>query len=214
LGNKMKKVVILFGLVLGWAQNGYTAEGGLIGDAAAGENQSAVCGACHGADGNSAAPFPKLAGQGEKYLLKQMLDIRDGARSVPTMAGQLDTKSDQELADLAAYYAAQARGGGQTDPELLALGEKIYRSGIAERKVAACTACHSPRGLGNAPAGYPALAGQHAQYIADQLRAYRKGQEDPSGRTNDGDVRIMRTTAFGLSDKEIEAVASYVAGLN
>jgi len=93
------------------------------------------------------------------------------------------------------------------------LGAKIYRSGVAERNVAACIACHSPTGQGNAPAGFPALAGQHAQYVADQLRAYRKGYEDTTGRTNDGDAKIMRTTAFGLSDGEIEAVSSYVAGL-
>ena len=78
---------------------------------------------------------------------------------------------------------------------------------------AACIACHSPTGKGNAPAGYPALAGQHAQYVADQLRAYRQGYEDPAGRTNDGDTKIMRATAFGLSDLEIEAVSSYVSGL-
>jgi len=171
------------------------------------------CKSCHGADGNGIAPFPKLAGQGGKYLIKQMQDIRDGARSVPTMAGQLTGKSEQDLADIAAHYASQSRSGGQTDPELLELGEKIYRGGIPARSVAACTACHSPTGQGNAPAGYPALAGQYPQYVADQLRAYRKGQEDPEGRTNDGDTRIMRTTAFGLSDKEIKAVSSYVAGL-
>jgi cytochrome c553 len=83
---------------------------------------------------------------------------------------------------------------------------------VADRKVAACMACHSPTGQGNAPAGFPSLAGQHAQYVADQLRAYRKGYEDPTGRTNDAD-KVMRATAFGLSDKEIEAVSSYVSGL-
>lgn len=211
----MKKVAILFGLALGWAQTGFTADASLVGDAAAGKAQTAVCGACHGPDGNSAVPtFPKLAGQGEKYLLKQLRDIRDGARPVPTMAGQLDGKSNQDLADIAAYFASQTRTGGQTDPALLALGESVYRGGIPERKVAACTACHSPTGSGNAPAGFPALAGQHADYIAAQLIAYRKGYEDETGRTNDGDIRIMRTTAFGLSDKEIQAVASYAAGLH
>ena len=119
----------------------------------------------------------------------------------------------QDLADIAAYYAAQAHSGGQTDPELLALGEKVYRNGVAERNVAACSACHSPTGSGNAPAGFPALGGQHAEYTALQLRAYRKGYEDASGRTNDGDAKIMRTTAFGLSDGEIDAVSSYIAGL-
>lgn len=209
----MNKLATLLGLSLGWATYSFAAGDVVSGDADAGKNQVAVCGACHGADGNGIAPFPKLAGQGEKYLIKQMQDIRDGARSVPTMAGQLDGKSEQDLADIAAFYAAQARSGGQTDPELLALGESIYRGGIAERNVAACTACHSPTGKGNAPAGYPALAGQHAQYVADQLRAYRKGEQDPEGRTNDGETRIMRNTAFGLSDMEIEAVSSYVAGL-
>ena len=107
----------------------------------------------------------------------------------------------------------QQSTGGQTNPKLLELGAKIYRSGVADRNVAACIACHSPTGQGNAPAGFPALAGQHAQYIADQLRAYRKGYEDPEGRTNDGEAKIMRTNASGLSDNDIEAVSSYIAGL-
>ena len=207
----MKKVLILAGSVmLGLSQ----ATAAQTGDAASGKELSVTCSACHGADGNSAAPaFPKLAGLGEKYLLKQMKDIRDGARPVPTMAGQVDNMSDQQLADLAAFYDSQPRSGGQTNPDLVALGEKVYRAGVAERKVAACTACHSPNGKGNAPAGFPALAGQHADYIAAQLKAYRKGYEDETGRTNDGDTKIMRTTAFGLSDKEIEAVASYASGL-
>ncbi len=211
----MKKIAILLGLALGCAQSGYAADANPTGDAAAGKSQVAVCGACHGADGNSAAPnFPKLAGQGEKYLFKQLKDIRDGARPVPTMAGQLDGKSNQDLADIAAYFAGQARTGSQTDPDLLALGESVYRGGIPERKVAACTACHSPTGKGNAPAGFPSLGGQHAEYIAAQLLAYRKGYEDATGRVNDGDSMIMRITAFGLSDREIEAVASYAAGLH
>ena len=125
-----------------------------------------------------------------------------------------DGKSDQQLADIAAFYNSQPRSGSQTDPELLALGEKVYRAGIAERKVAACTACHSPTGKGNGPAGFPALGGQHAEYIEAQLRAYRQGYEDEAGRTNDGDTMIMRSTAFGLSDLEIKAVSSYIAGLH
>ncbi len=209
----MKRVAVLLSLTLGWASSGIAADVHLVGDAAAGKTKSVACGACHGADGNSTAPFPKLAGQGEKYLLKQLRDIRDGVRPVPTMAGQLDGKSDQDLADIAAYFASQSRSGGQTDPALQALGASIFRAGIPARNVAACSACHSPTGVGNAPGGFPALAGQHAQYVADQLRAYRKGYEDPAGRTNDGDTKIMRTIAFGLSDKEIDAVSSYVEGL-
>lgn len=209
----MKKIALVAGLALGLSQTAFSATKP-EGDAGAGKAQIAVCSACHGADGNGAAPFPKLAGQGEKYLYKQLQDVRDGARAIPTMVGQLDNKSDQDLADIAAFYASQNATGGQTDPELLALGQKVYRAGVAQRNVAACTACHSPTGAGNAPAGYPSLSGQHAQYIADQLRAYRKGNEDPTGRTNDGDTRIMRSTAAGLTDMEIEAVASYIAGLN
>lgn len=211
----MKKVATVICLaiapILGFAPTTFAAEAG---NAETGKTHTLVCGACHGADGNSAAPFPKLAGQGEKYLIKQMMDIRDGARPVVTMTGQLNAKTDQDIADIAAYYASQTASIGRTDPELLALGKKVYRAGVAERNVAACSACHSPTGSGNAPAGYPALSGQHSQYIADQLRAYRKGKEDPAGRTNDGDAQIMRTTAFGLSDKEIEAVSSYISGLN
>lgn len=210
----MKKVLVLCSALLGFAHAAAAASPYIEGDAAAGEPMTAVCTACHGADGNSQAPnFPKLAGLGERYLYKQLMDIRDGARPIPTMAGQLNDMSDQDLADIAAFYSAQQISGAQSDPELIALGEKVYRAGVAERKVAACTGCHSPTGKGNAPAGYPVLAGQHPEYIAAQLRDYRKGYEDPEGRTNDGDTRIMRSNAFGLSDMEIEAVASYAAGL-
>ncbi|QIB65678.1 c-type cytochrome [Kineobactrum salinum] len=209
----MKKVFILC-VLAAMAQFATASTPFLDGDAAAGEQLTASCAACHGPDGNSPSPtFPKLAGQSERYLFKQLLDIRDEARPVPTMAGQLDGMNDQQLADLAAFYASQQGSGSQTDPDLLALGEKVYRAGVAERNVAACIACHSPTGQGNAPAGFPALAGQHPEYIAQQLRMYRKGYENPEGRTNDGDIRIMRSNAFGLSDMEIEAVASYAAGL-
>jgi len=186
----------------------------LKGDAAAGEGKAVTCGACHGADGNSVVPnFPKLAGLGEKYLLKQMQDIRDGRRMVAAMAGQVDNMSDQDLADIAAFYDDKARTPELADADLLELGRKVYMSGIMDRKVAACSGCHSPTGKGNGPGGFPGLAGQHADYIAAQLKMFRKGYEDPAGRTNDGDSKIMRTTAFELSDLEIEAVSSYAAGL-
>ena len=184
------------------------------GDSEAGQAKAATCVACHGIDGNSAVPtFPKLAGLGHKYLLKQMQDIRDGRRPVALMAGQVDNMSDQDLADIAAFYNAQSRTGGMADPEKVALGRKVYLAGIAERQVPACSGCHSPTGNGNGPAGYPALGGQHAEYISAQLKMFRKGYEDPSGRTNGGEAKIMRTTAFRMSDMEIEAVASYIAGL-
>jgi len=159
------------------------AAGSLVGDAAAGQAKAVTCGACHGADGNSAVPnFPKLAGLGEKYLLKQMKDIRSGLRPVAAMAGQVDNMSDQDLADIAAFYDSQTRSAEMADADLVELGRKIYLSGIMERKVAACSGCHSPTGKGNGPAGFPGLSGQHADYIAAQLKMFRKGYEDPTGR--------------------------------
>lgn len=198
------------------------------GDAAAGKNKAAACAACHGADGNSLAPtFPKLAGQNERYLIKQLKDIQCGAlsadeqkatkclpRPVPTMAGQLDNFNDQDLADIAAFFASQTASGGQAKEALVAKGAEIYRAGLASKGVAACMACHSPTGKGNAPAGFPRLAGQHSDYIATQLKAFRASADgDASGRSNDGETMIMRDIAFRMSDADIEAVSSYISGL-
>lgn len=210
----MKRQVIALGLTLLMSPMLHAASAANQGDAAAGKTKVAVCGACHGADGNSVTPnFPKLAGQGSKYLVQQLTDIRDGTRSVPEMVGQLNNMSDQDLLNIAAFYSSQAASGGQAKEALVPLGQQIFRGGIAARGVPACSACHSPTGKGNASAGYPALAGQHATYISNQLKKYRQGYDDENGRTNDGEAKIMRTVAFGLSDKEIEAVSSYVSGL-
>ncbi|MEH6358109.1 MAG: c-type cytochrome [Pseudomonadales bacterium] len=180
------------------------------GDAEAGKTKAAACAGCHGADGNSGvASFPKLAGQNVKYLLKQMGDIKSGARSVPAMMGQLDGKSEQEMQDIAAYFSSQYPTVGAAKKELVELGEKIYRAGSKDSGVSACTACHSPTGKGNSMAGFPALSGQHADYIATQLRAFREGE-----RTNDGDSKMMRSVAFRLTNKEIDAVSSYISGLH
>ena len=212
MGIPMFQFLSKFSITLALVLAGNQAMAG--GDAEAGQAKAATCVACHGVDGNSAVPtFPKLAGLGHKYLLKQMKDIRDGRRPVALMAGQVDNMSDQDLADIAAFYDAQPRTGGMADPDKVALGRKVYLAGIAERQVPACSGCHSPTGNGNGPAGYPSLGGQHAEYIAGQLKMFRKGYEDPTGRTNGGEAKIMRTTAFRMSDMEIEAVASYIAGL-
>ncbi|RMA82178.1 c-type cytochrome [Umboniibacter marinipuniceus] len=191
------------------------------GDASAGESKSAVCAACHGADGNSVNPaWPKIAGQGEKYLLKQLRDVKSGERNIPEMTGIVANMTDQDFQDLAAYYAAgtmQLSGASADDAELLAEGEALFRGGDLERGVAACIGCHSPTGLGNAPAGFPRLSGQHADYVATQLHAFRTGADDPtnsSARTNDGDSRIMRDVAGMLSDRQIRALANYIAGVN
>jgi cytochrome c553 len=180
------------------------------GDAAAGQTKVAVCAACHGTDGNSALGVnPKLAGQNERYTLKQLRDIKSGARVVPLMTGLLDNLNDQDLADISAFYAAQQTTVQGADPELVALGEQIYRAGIADLGVAACSACHSPTGGGVVQAGFPALGGQHAEYIATQMKAFRAGARD-----NDGDTAPMRIVSERLTDREIEALASYISGLH
>lgn len=208
----MKYAILAFGLLC--TAQFATAATAPRGDAEAGKSKAATCVACHAEDGNSAVPsFPKLAGLGEKYLFQQLQYIRDGVRPVAQMAGQVDDMSDQDLADLAAYYDSKTRSGSTADPDLVELGEQVYRAGIPERNVAACIACHSPSGAGNDPAGFPALGGQHAEYIAQQLEMYRKGYQDPEGRVTDGEIKIMRSNAFGLSDMEIEAVSSYASGL-
>lgn len=192
------------------------------GDAAAGKAKAVVCGACHSADGNSAiAMYPKLAGQNERYLLKQMKDIKSGdiskgGRSIPMMTGQLDNLSEQDMADIAAYFASQKITLGAAKKKLLALGEQVYRFGVVERGIPACTACHSPTGKGNTAAGFPALGGQHADYISSQLKEFRLAAENPDkGRHNDTELpAVMRQISFKLSDKEIEAVSSYISGLH
>ncbi|MFZ5653908.1 MAG: c-type cytochrome [Pseudomonadota bacterium] len=200
-------------LSFGFAQASLAA-----GDPAAGKARVAACGACHGPQGASSAPnFPNLAGIGEKYLLKQLRDIQSGRRQVAEMTGQLNGLSEQDLADIAAFYAGQPRqwAGAKDVPASLALGEKIYRAGNPETGVAACTGCHSPVGNGNAPAGYPALGGQQADYLAKQLRAFRDAAHDPSwpGARNNDENAVMRGVAAHLNDQEIAALANFIAGL-
>lgn len=187
------------------------------GDAEAGKNKSAVCGACHGADGNSMVPnFPKLAGQNERYTLKQLQDIKSGARVVPEMAGIVPGLSEQDMADLAAYYATQTAKAGSADPALVEMGQQVFRAGNADSGVTACAGCHGATGEGMPEAGFPALAGQHAAYTEAQLKAFRAaGREDHEGkrRENDGENKMMRATAARLSDNEIKALSSYINGL-
>ena len=201
----MNKVLVSLLLTLG-----LTGVAQAAGDAQAGQGKVAVCGACHGVDGNSPAPnFPKLAGQGERYLLKQLHDIKSGNRQVVEMTGLLDNLSDQDMADIAAYFSSQKMSVGAADPKLVERGEALFRGGKLEEGMPACTGCHSPNGAGIAAAGFPHLGGQHAQYVAKQLTDFREGN-----RTNDGDAMIMRSIAAKLSNKDIEAVSSYIQGLH
>lgn len=187
------------------------------GDAAAGKAKAAVCAGCHGADGNSMAPsFPKLAGQNERYFIKQIKDIKSGARDVAMMTAFVSALSDQDIEDLAAYFASQTSKVGMVKADLLALGQKIYRAGNADTGVTACVACHGAKGQGVPAAGYPALAGQHTAYVEAQLKAFRAaGRADESGvrRTNDGDSKMMQSVAGRLNDAELKAVSSYINGL-
>jgi cytochrome c553 len=125
------------------------------------------------------------------------------------MTGLLDNLSEQDLADLAAHFASQKMSVGAADPKLVARGEELFRGGKLEQGMPACTGCHSPNGAGNAAAGFPQLGGQHATYVAKQLTAFREGE-----RSNDGDAMIMRDIAAKLSNKDIEALSSYVQGLH
>ena len=180
------------------------------GSAEAGQARSVVCAACHGADGNSFNPeWPSLAGQNENYLLKSLQSFKDGSRQNVLMNAQAAGLSEQDMLDLAAWFSAQKRAGKTADPALVSSGERLFRGGNKASGVPACDACHGPSGQGNSPAGWPAIAGQHATYSANQLVAYRSKQ-----RTTDGDTQMMRTVASGLTDEEIQAVTSYLQGLH
>ena len=179
------------------------------GDAAAGQAKAALCGSCHGVDGNSAlAMNPKLAGQGAGYLYKQLVEFKSGARENATMAAMVMNLSDQDMLDLAAFYASQEVTIGGADPAKIELGESLYRAGNKELGVAACASCHSSDGTGNAPAKFPAVGGQHAEYTLSQLKAFRSGM-----RNNDMGA-MMRSTVERLTDTELDALASYLEGLN
>lgn len=179
------------------------------GSASAGQGKAAVCSACHGMDGNSVTPiWPSLAGQSEQFISKQLMDFKSGARKDDTMTAMAAPLSDQDVADLAAWYSSQKRGVGSANAEKAAPGEKLYRAGDADKGVAACMACHGPNGAGNPAAKFPALAGQHATYTIKALKDFRAGT-----RSNDP-ANMMRDVAGKMTDAQIEAVAEYIAGLH
>lgn len=167
---------------------------------------TAVCAACHGADGNSGTPaYPKLSQQHPDYLVKQLQEFKSGKRKNPIMQGFAATLSDDDMKNVS-YWATskKAKPGFAKEKDLVTLGERIYRGGIADRQVAACAGCHSPTG-GGIPAQYPRLSGQHSEYTTAQLTAFRDGVRNNSLQ--------MTQVAAKLNDKEIRAVADYIAGL-
>lgn len=202
----MKKSVVAVLAVFGLALAGPVAAQG---DSAAVPEKSMICAACHGFDGNSFNPeWPSHAGQHESYLIKQLQDFRAGKRDDPLMSAQAMGLTDEEILELAAYYASlPANPMGAADPEQVKLGAAVYRGGNLASGVAACSACHGPEGNGNAPAKFPSLTGQHAAYTAKQIRAFRDGT-----RANDLNG-MMGMVASRMTDAEIEAVAQFIQGL-
>ena len=171
-----------------------------------GEKATQVCAACHTADGSRGSPAnPILQGQHADYLHKQLTEFKAGKRANPVMSGMVTNLTEEEIRNLSAFYASkQAKPGFAKSKDTVALGEKIYRGGIAAKQVPACAGCHSPTGAG-IPAQYPRLGGQHADYAEAQLVAFRSGARANSAQ--------MTAIAARMSDKEIKAVADYVAGL-
>ncbi|MGS2720948.1 c-type cytochrome [Paraglaciecola aestuariivivens] len=186
------------------------------GDVEQGKAKSVTCAACHGADGNSAiAMNPKLAGQHANYLVKQLNEFKLASqtggkegRNNAVMNGMAAALSEQDIQDLAAYFAAQTPTEGAASEEFIALGTKLYTGGDLERGITACIACHGPKGNGTSLSGFPDISGQHAEYIASQLKAFRSG--DRANSING----MMADIAKRMTDEDIEAISSYVAGLH
>lgn len=176
-------------------------------DLAKGEaSYGAICAACHGADGNSGTPaYPKLAQQHPEYLVKQLQEFKSDKRSNAIMKGFASALSDEDMKNIAYWLTSKkAKTGFAKEKELVILGERIYRGGIADRQIPACAGCHSPNGAG-IPSQYPRLSGQHTEYAAAQLTAFRDGVRNNSVQ--------MTQVAAKLNDREIKAVSDYVAGL-
>jgi cytochrome c553 len=175
-----------------------------------GQTKATPCVACHGVNGNSANPqWPNLAGQGAPYIIKQLKAFKSGERQDPLMSPMAAPLSDDDMEDLAAYFQAQTATGLEAEPSKVAEGQRLYRGGDPVAGIAACTSCHGPSGRGVAAAGFPSIRGQHATYVATQLKAYRSGAR----KTDQAQNQMMRNVANRLTDAQIDAVASYVQGL-
>lgn len=202
--NWRKTQVISVGLTLclGYAANGLSGQG----DAKAERVAAEVCGGCHGADGNSVVPeFPKLAGQQKVYLLREMMDYKEGRRQSEVMVPMITSLSEEDMTKLAAFYADQGPAAVKVGkPELLALGKRIYLEGNTKSGVPSCDGCHEENGEGSKK--FPRVAGQHVTYTLDQIAQYA------SGKRSNG-VKVMRTIAERLTKEEAEAVAEYMASL-
>ncbi len=199
----MKKIAVAACVLLGLASTAQAA-----GNPAAGKDKSSLCAACHGADGNSPVPnFPKLAGQSQEYIVKQLTEFKAGVRNDPTMSPMAAPLSETDVNDLAAYFSSQPRAAGvSASAELAARGQKLYMGGDSSKGLSACAACHGPQGAGNGPARFPALASQHATYTATTLQKFKSGE-----RANGP---MMRDIAARMSDADMQAVSEYMAGVH
>jgi cytochrome c553 len=208
-GMRLASALLLAGGLTGTAL-GSEAPAKPSGDPKAGETKAGtICLACHGPQGNSIVPlWPKLAGQHPSYIYKQLMDFKAGNRSNAQMSPMAAPLTEQEMLDLAAYYATQTQVGGAADPALAELGEKIFRAGNPTSGVPACSGCHGPAGMGAALAKFPRIAGQHADYTKQTLTHFRDGT-----RANDPNT-MMRGVAARMTDNEIAAVSQYIQGLS
>lgn len=184
----------------------------MAGDAEKGKALAGTCAACHGMDGNSVNPiWPSLAGQHEAYLARQIKLFKNGERVDAMMAPMVAALTDENIDDLAAYFASQTLKMKAANPDLVELGQKIYQGGDVERSIPACMSCHGPTGQGNPITGYPVVAGQNADYTAKQLRDYKGGRTVPN--KDDVNGQIMADVAKYLTEEEIVAVSSFLQGL-
>lgn len=209
--NAMKSLVLSFAMLIGLMGAAQAA-----GDAAAGEAISGTCAACHGADGNSPASiYPKLAGQNASYIVKQLKDFQlamntggEKGRNAPTMMGMSAMLTEQNMLDLAAFYASKTMKLEETPAEVVKAGQQLYRGGDIERGISACAACHGPRGNGNEAAKFPKISNQHADYIKAELQKFSTGE-----RGNDLNG-MMHDIAYEMRPEDMDIIAQYLGGLH
>ncbi len=206
----MKKLTLAFCvLTLGSSTVYASASADLTGNATAGKAKSALCGTCHGADGQSANPlWPNLAGQHASYIVQQLKGFQSGARAEQTMSPMAAPLTEQDMFDLGAYFESQPPKIGTASQEELELGQKIYRGGNTQTQLPACISCHGPQGKGNPAAKYPKISGQHADYTLKQLKDYKSGVRKPKGN-----AAMMRDIVVKMSEDEMKAVTNYMQGV-
>lgn len=208
---KMKNISLLVCLFIGFSASAATK-----GDAESGKAKSVTCAACHGADGNSAiAMNPKIAGQHANYIVKQLTEFKLASqtggkegRNNAVMNGMAAVLSEQDILDLAAYYSSQESTQGEASEDAVVKGNKLYVGGDLERGITACIACHGPKGNGTSLSGFPDISGQHSDYIATQLKAFRSGERANSLNG------MMADIAKRMTDEDIQVISSYVSGLH